>query len=973
MKNSAGRALDTSYAGQSRSMYQWARLESPGDAWLLHDWLNGVWTEDEERTLLVSGAMTAFWQCAYVAVLLRDLADGHGWEDPVARLRAREWLAKVRADSAMFTELASTGSMDHDELSRWLDSEQAEILLGNNPTLRASLDRGDYETFLFDVQPGEGLFDTWAGADDLLAKYLALRECRPGLDATTRVLLGAGAIALNLADSWLAPDVHGQAECQTDLANALAAALDATEALPLLRGEDGSGLTPIDGYLVPAKRSGCMVVGRGKRGYSVVVAASLVWLVHAQRQAEHGFFHDAFEYGSRAVRLLISIGSDRDALILGTIKGPERDSYMPQLRSWLEAARISGEREPLLPSLTAAVEELSFALEREMEQRLLSGEVCPDWLIDEVDYWAKVDAPSASASALQLRRDSAALRSDVLARAPLGPEPSRCPPIRSTLAYQMLKWAADECFVDYGDIDGLFRRLETDPANRAAAAGLFWISQCVLEHDPLDGEQVDPGLLPEWDEVHRLLLGPNWEKGVVLIHWDQILRLSEHPKSQADGFLDWAEPLAERDPAVVVMYGAAVLSAMVSSARERAGDQGILYYDEDLRLVIETVYTASRMLGDYSLGSGWPWGYNYYHGEVQQAHLECSVLAAQLLADIEWAWLEANDRNWHRAFVRAARALGALLDGSILIDGMLIPYIGKPFADASSHGAFAHVQRWFAAMLDDPSQVVDWGAVSEASQSLAAGFRADMSVRRSYEDDVPEWEPLEWAYWEQAAKGTLSRLTPDQLIVALRRHDKEQYRARLRFDVFFDTWEFMEPATQAQLIAMERTWYESNGAPEALGNIPNDLRKICELELRGCVYPFRTTIEHMLRDPALRNDLGLRSRSFDGISLGDLARLLGWVQDSGDKARSLRTALESTALTDKEREFMLVYLPRWARDLWYARNDSEHAFRWDAKRIARFRRSLLGIDCRGILPQLVRVKRKLRDSGRHASSGGTKI
>lgn len=967
--DAAGQALDTSYAGQSRSMYKWALLESPESAWVLYDWVNGVWTEEEEGSLLVSGAMIAFWQCAHVAVLVRDLSDGHGWEDPMARLRAREWLAKVRANSVMLNELASTGSMDHDELMRWLDSEPAEILLANDPTLRASLDREDYEIFLFDVQPGEGLFDTWAGADGFLSKYLALRECRPDLDATTRVLLGAGAIALNLAVSWLAPDLRGQGEYQTDLANAVAAALDATEALPLLCGEDGSRLLPIDAYLVPTKRSGCMVVGPSKRDYSVAVAASLVWLIHAQHQAENGLFHDAFLYGSRAMRSLIDLGSDRDPLILGSIKGQERHSYIALLRRWLEGARTSSAREPRLPWLTAAVEELSFALERQMEQRLLSGEVCPDWLIDEVDYWAKVDAPSANASALQLRRDSAAIKADVLARAPLGREMFRFPPIRNTLACQMLRWAADECYVDYGDIDGLFRRLETDPANSVAAAGLFWTCQFVLEHDFLHCDQADPDLLPDWDEVHRILVGPDWEHGALFMHWDQILGLSKHPMLQADRFLDWSEPLSSREPAVVVMYGTAVLSVMVSSARERAGDEGILYYDEDLRLVIETVYTASRMLGDYSLGSGWPWGYDYYHGVVQQAHLECSVLAAQLLADIDWAWLEANDRNWHRAFVRAARALGALLDGSILIDGMLIPYIGKPFADASSHGTFAHVQRWFAAMLDDPSQVVDWGAVSEASQSLAAGFRADMGVRRSYEDDVPEWESLEWAYWEQAAKLAMSRLTPDQLALALRRRDEEQHRVRLSADVFYDTWEHMEPATRSQLITMERNWYESNRSPEDLGNIPNDLRKICEIELRGCLYPFRSTIERMLSDSTLAATLTLHSRRFESISLGDMAKLLECVHDSVDRAKPLRAALELAPLTDKEREFMLVWLPRYARDLWYARNKSEHEFRWDAKQTARSRRRLLGIDCPGILPQLIRIKRKLRDSDRHAASG----
>jgi hypothetical protein len=843
--------------------------------------------------------------------------------------------------------------------------------LSNSAQFRASQrEHRDYMEYADIVLGGEGesMALIWDWMDRAIPQFQAACGSTQDLDPETIVMWGAGTIALAMSSLNLMGTDCGSLTYPQDVLTVLEVAYAASRQLDSSLAANEGSSQETRTFRIDRGADGCLVVGSDKKGYTVSMATCLVWLEYAQYLESVGELAQAFLHASRVARCLIVKGSLNDSLFSGYLSVKQAEG-LGMLRALLQRTTATPQEGITWDLVHTEVDALSFLLEREMEQHLLASGLCPDWLQSEVDYWADVDVPPGTAEELPLRRGSTKIRSNTGARMTAqGHHVATYPPMSHTLARKMLQWASEECSVDCFDVDGTLPMLDSEFIGEYAAAGLFWTTQYILETQPHSNGHETSEPNPDWDQVHRLLIGTDWVQGVALMHRGQIVRMRRHPMLTAQAFLEWAEPLANREASTVVLYGAAVISLMVSTERERVGEHGVPYHHEDLRLVMDTVHTANRMLGDYSSGSGWPWGYDYYHGEILQAHLECSVLAGRLLADIEWAWLQAHGRNWLRAFVRIARALGAMLDGSILVGGMHIPYLGGPFADASSPGAFADVRHWFEAILSDPSQVADWDEISQTCQSLVAGLRADMSVRRSYEDDVPEWEVLEWAYWEQAATSTMSRLTPDQFALALRRRDEEQHRTRLRSDVFYDTWESMEHLTQTQLVTMERNWYESSSSPEALGNTPNDLRKVLEIETRACLYPLRSTIERMLSDPMLRSELGLRSRYFDGITLGDMGRLLQRAHGPGDPTQPLRSALESTALADNDREFMLIHLPKYARPLWDARNDAEHEFRWDAKQIARLRRRLLGIDCPGVLPQLVRIKRKLRDSARLRAS-----
>ncbi len=975
MQNQLNRGALTTragFAGMADYMVRWLHAEDPAQYSYLEDYV----TAGGEEAGAESGPVV-FWASVLTANLLIDWEFGTQWLSILTDKKAKDFIERVKVGGDLHEQFIS-GTPEIRELDDSALDELVELALPHVKELPGIRDLAarerDYLEYLETIA-NEAFLEymmLWDSSGEVQAVW-SPSHYMSEFDPATVSLWGAGAIALavvdrgnnlsSVPDGQYPPTVSAMVREACHAAEQLSGALLDNGALAA--GRWSYKLSHIDDESV--------VIG-SKLDFTLTMATCLVYLESAVSLASAHQYAEAFLRASAVARTLLDHGCATDRMFSGYLSGGEGEQGLSTLRDWFESIPAMATGVVDWGAIRTEVEALSFVLEREIEQRLLASAPCPVWMVDELDYWAIVDAPPDSVEDLALRRDTAAIKSDLLDRKAQGGSASRFPRIGNTMAFQMLKWAADILYVDYFDTDGLLRRLDANPGNRSAAAGLFWTSQCLLENGLLDPDHAGNGILPEWDEVHRLLLGPDWEQGVALMHWDQILRFRENPMLQADAFLDWAEPLAERDPATVVMYGATVLSLLVSAARGRAGEEGTLYYDEDLRRVFGIVAEATRLVDlPYFLSDNSDeWTYfsppdNKILGDSRE---EFSISCARLLADVERAAMLAANHEYARALGLAATAVGNMLDDGVLVDGLYIPRYAGPFASGASEGAFADIRSWFEEGISSPTYIEDQGSVSDHCWVLHAYLKRHIDWLHDNQCDVPEWELEQRAYWDQAEKLVAKRLSPEQFGKALVRHQEETHRVRLSRDVLHDTWDVLDRRTQNLLVTMERNWYEGLTSPGVLADVPNELRKIFELELQLCLEPLRDAIEGLLRDRHLSRELGLHSRSFTGLLLGDMSRLLRLAGDEKDlRALALRTAFESLPVNDQDRVFLTKHLVDYIKPLWSARNRSEHEFRWSTQEIALHRRAALGIDRWGFLPRLLRIKRKITGIPSRAQRG----
>ncbi len=536
------------------------------------------------------------------------------------------------------------------------------------------------------------------------------------------------------------------------------------------------------------------------------------------------------------------------------------------------------------------------------------------------------------------------------------------------LSLQMVKWAFEECGLDLFDIEGCFGLVDRDPDDREAAAAVFWACQAACEHrlstDSRRFAECPPSRYITSSRFHDS--DPRYTD--VQHYWDQMAELPKHPMLQVDAFLDWATPLATRDPFVALLWGGGLVTLMIDEARRSSDEETGLYYHEDLRRVIETTHAAGSLIDASVFDKIFMWYCSAADVIGNADHIEFSASVAMGHTGLQLGTMHANLGNLTAGFETVAYYVSSLGNAWVLVDGMFMAHLGEAFATASSRGGYSQMRAWFEHLLAEPERVQDWERIKTACWAARDGLDVETIVREGQHPDDSAYPYIDWldyelAYWSVAQSLSEAHLSPDQLVRTLRLREQEEHRTRLETDTMYDTWDAMEARTQEALISAESAWYTSRRAQARTGSVLNELRLAFEAELRACLAPLRDPIESLLGDRELRARHRLSSRYADSLNLGDMAKLLRLTGDTKDLgALGLRSAFETLPLSDRERRLLTEELPTFIWPLWDARNVAEHEFRWNVENVARFRRRTLGIDCPGYLPALVRIKRKIKAS-----------
>ncbi|NLF02983.1 MAG: hypothetical protein GX601_18625 [Anaerolineales bacterium] len=799
-------------------------------------------------------------------------------------------------------------------------------------------------------------------------------------DARSVLLLGAAVLTVARgkregASSASSPELSQQLADVADIALRAASTLSSTQFLPL---EPGAVLPCY--YLGSQLRT----VGKDEIALSLSTALAIVERESARQGARSGDFGQALALSISAYRRLLSAGVlyplVNDSIV--DAAGEDRD----ERDAWIsELPRMSLSRETLA-DLQGEVIQLSEQLSHELELRLLGGIEPPEWLLSEIDNWARLELTPDRLSPSDPRRDVSAVRSAVERKtSPGAARPGGIPDLKDSLALQMLLWATGECGVDPFDVTGLAGRLERDPDDRPAAAGIFWPCQCLCENGlvTLDAPGSPDPL--NWDDIMRLLLSKDWWEGALLLHFHQLSHPGDEPVLSAGRYLDWSEPLTRRDPCVAVMYGSGVISLMLTQAKARAGESGALRYSEDLGYVRNAVLmqvartwdeVASFRSGDdgrayYAAIANEIWGDDAIS---EGDRLALSLSSARRLAEVEFAFMETALHGPAAGFARVCVPVSSMIDEGTFMEGLFVAHLGGPFATRDGSAGFDHMRSWFEAMLASPDTVSDWEQVEGDCHELSDFLSQDMEKRRSvqwdddmfpeYEWAVPAWEEQAWAYWVQAAVRASTKMSPDQFARLQQRERDDRLRVRLQTDFLYDVWDLMETRSQAAVLTAESIWSEGHAKGLRTESVFNEWRIALEEELRGCLAPARELIQRPILKGLLPNGDRLRSRGFDGLTLGDIGRILRFLGSDTGEALEMQSVLAEAGLESRDRGLLTgKRVTDFVADLIAERNLAEHEGRSTTSIIAYHRRDLLGIDRPGILPAIVRMKAKVRGAG----------
>ncbi|NLF02868.1 MAG: hypothetical protein GX601_18045 [Anaerolineales bacterium] len=708
---------------------------------------------------------------------------------------------------------------------------------------------------------------------------------------------------------------------------------------------------------------------------SLSTALAIVERERARQRARSGRFDKALTLGILAYRRLLRAGFlyrlEHQSIVDAV--GEDRDEREAWIRELL-AMSASGETHT---GLQEDVDRLSEQLSHEMELRLLADAECPEWLLAEVDYWAHLEISPDRLSHADVRRDVSAIRSAVEhAKSTDAARRTGLPDLKDSLALQMLLWATEECNLDPFDVAALVGRLERDPDDRLAAAGVFWLCQCMCENGLVTRDAPGSPDPLNWDDILRLLLSKDWWEGALLLNFHQLSHLGDEPTLSAGRYLDWSDPLAKRDPCVAVLYGSGVISLIVAKAKERAGESGTIRYSEDLGYVYDAVLTqVARTWEEVASFRSDDEGRAYYaaiDNEIWDGdRLKLSLSSARRLAEVEFAFMETALHGPAAGFARVCVPVSSMIDEGTFMEGLYVAHLGGPFAARDGSAGFDHMRSWFEAMLASPDTVSDWEQVEGDCHELSDFLSQDMEMRRNvqwdddmfpeYEWAVPAWEEQAWAYWEQAAVRASTKMSPDQFVRLQQRERDDRLKMRLQADFLYDVWATMEDRSRAAVLTAESIWSEGHAKGLRIEGVFNEWRIALEEELRGCLAPARDLIQRFTVRGLLPNGDRLRSRGFDGLTLGDIGKILRFLGSGTDEADEIQSVLAHAGLVSRERGVLTgKRLTDFIADLTAERNDAEHEGVSTTSAIAHLRRDLLGIDRRGILPAIVRIKAKIR-------------
>jgi hypothetical protein len=303
-------------------------------------------------------------------------------------------------------------------------------------------------------------------------------------------------------------------------------------------------------------------------------------------------------------------------------------------------------------------------------------------------------------------------------------------------------------------------------------------------------------------------------------------------------------------------------------------------------------------------------------------------------------------------------ALGYLFWSILLIGeaGMTLQREGAP--DAALDVQKAADACW--SLLNEASSGTDWKQLAHISRQLAWAPVLDVM-----ETTVKcEGEKLTWVeFWRLAEGRCLANLDFRTAYQLLKEQEEEWHRDRLRRDFLGDNWRDLEPESQKHLVQMERDWYQSERSGGRVEAAANELLRLFECELRALIFNrIRHSINEILKNPESRKRMNIRSRSAKRLSLSEMITFLGEAANSHSlDSLPVRNLIGNFPVSQEDRDFLFIHLPRYLRDLRDVRHAIEY-HRTDAKArsgLKNMRQKALGIGEPSVLRRLLQVKRSV--------------
>lgn len=264
------------------------------------------------------------------------------------------------------------------------------------------------------------------------------------------------------------------------------------------------------------------------------------------------------------------------------------------------------------------------------------------------------------------------------------------------------------------------------------------------------------------------------------------------------------------------------------------------------------------------------------------------------------------------------------------------------------------------------SAVRDWESVANSCCLIVDNLSQFPDSDDLALHDVSDSQGWSWGvvYWQRASTRAENEMSPSQFKQVLDVEKRSSHINRLVNDFLEDLFVDLEPDSREALIQAEMNWYESRAMGGRVIAAANELRHVFEHELRSLIFkPLRESIDQMLQDQSLRNELRIKSKRAKGLNLTEMAILLKEAgKTSSLMGLPIRQMIEDFPVGQEDKIFLYVHLPTYLSNLIFdARNPSEHPAGVSKKELERrikdMRRIALGIGSESYIVHLLKIKK----------------
>ncbi len=323
------------------------------------------------------------------------------------------------------------------------------------------------------------------------------------------------------------------------------------------------------------------------------------------------------------------------------------------------------------------------------------------------------------------------------------------------------------------------------------------------------------------------------------------------------------------------------------------------------------------------------------------------------------------ERDYASAFCSYVRAFGYIEKTGNSIAHVSLPPLVIDGMDENKE--LLEIIKTWEKVKQKPSTVKDWQEMYDALKELD-GYIHILIVVDGFADMVPH------EYFQNQLGFCQGNMNSDELRNLLKKEKYEMHMVRMQRDFFAGLWEYFEKDTQEKIISAESKWYDGFGRGGSVKSAIEDYSLAIETELHSIIFineNVRHYIEQILarqkHDPKYRILMNLTSLHADTLSLGDMAKLLRYVNDIENRpdVKPIKDFVEALPISeDKIRLLTDKGFTYFLQNVWSIRSQVTHRrIEGDVvQRISTLRRQTLGIGFLGYLVELGYIKRLLLNS-----------